>query len=86
MLIIRFITKQVKELGVAHGNQEVKAIVCVAHYEEQSGSPVSQGIQFQLIVGRDLPQLRNVEHGKARATGNQDAFGGFASNKMSIVF
>lgn len=76
--IVRLFAEQVEQLGVAHGNQEVKAIVCVAHYEEQCGSPVSQGIQFQLIVGRDLPQLRNVEHGKACATGNQYALGGFA--------
>ena len=74
------------EKYLVHGNQEVKAIVCVAHNEKQCGSPVSQGIQFQLIVGRDLPQLRNVEHGKARTAGNQDTLGGFARDKLSRTF
>ena len=84
--IVRLFAEQVEQLGVAHGNQEVKAIVCVAHNEKQCGSPVSQGIQFQLIVGRDLPQLRNVEHGKARTAGNQDTLGGFARNELSRTF
>src|SRR5699024_11756577 len=55
-------------------SQEVKAIVRVAHNEKQSGFPVSQGVQLQLVVGRDFPQLRNVEHGKARTAGDQDGF------------
>ena len=46
----------------------------------------SQGIQLQLVVGRDLPQLRDVEHGKARTAGNQDGFCGFARNELSRTF
>ena len=76
--IVRFFAEQIEQLGVAHGDQEVKAIVRVAHNQEQGGFPVSQGIQLQLVVGRDLPQLRDVEHGKARTAGNQDGFCGFA--------
>ena len=84
--IIRLFTQEVEQLGVAHGNQEVKGIVRVAHNEKQGSFPVSQGIQFQLIIGRDLPQLRNIKYSKTRAAGNQDRFCGLASNKMSIVF
>ena len=72
--IVGFFTQKVEKLGVAHGDQEVKAIVCVAHNEEQGGFPVSQGVQLQLVVGSDLPQLRNIKHGKARTAGNQDGF------------
>ena len=57
---------------VAHRDQEVKGIVRIAHNEEQGGFPVSQGVQLQLIIGCDLPQLGNIEHGKARTAGNQD--------------
>ena len=71
---------------VAHGDQKVKAIVRVAHNEEQGGFPVSQGVQLQLVVGSDLPQLRNVEHSKARTAGNQDGFCGFARDKLSRTF
>ena len=76
--IVRFFAEQVEQLGVAHGDQEVKAIVRVAYYEKQGSFPVSQGIQLQLVVGSDLPQLRNIEHGEARTAGNQDGFCGFA--------
>ena len=82
--IIRFFTQQVEQLGVAHGDQKVKAIVRVAHNEEQGGFPVSQGVQLQLVVGSDLPQLRNVEHSKARTAGNQDGFCGFASCQLVL--
>ena len=76
--IVGFFTQKIEKLSVAHGDQEVKAIVRVAHNEEQGGFPVSQGVQLQLVVGSDLPQLRNIEHGKARTAGNQDGFCGFA--------
>ena len=79
-----FFAEQIEQLGVAHGDQEVKAIVRVAHNQEQGGFPVSQGIQLQLVVGSDLPQLRNVEHGKARTAGNQDGFCGFARSQLVL--
>ena len=84
--IVGFFTQKVEKLGVAHGDQEVKAIVRVAHNEEQGGFPVSQGVQLQLVVGSDLPQLGNVEYGKARTAGNQDGFCGFARNELSRTF
>ena len=84
--IVRFFAEQVEQLGVAHGDQEVKAIVRVAHNEEQGGFPVPQGVQLQLVVGSDLPQLRNIEHGKARTAGNQNGFRGFARNELSRTF
>ena len=84
--IVRFFAEQVEQLGVAHGDQEVKAIVRVAHNEEQGGFLVSQGVQLQLVVGSDLPQLRNVEHGKASAAGNQNRLSGLARDKLSRTF
>ena len=32
--IVRFFTEQIKQLGVAHGNQEVKAVIGIAHNEK----------------------------------------------------
>ena len=85
--IVRLFAQEVEKLGIAHGDQKVKAIVRVAHNEEQSGSPVSQGIQLQLVVGSNLPQLCNVEHGEARTAGNQDGLCGFAyCSKTKLVF
>ena len=84
--IVGFFAEEVEQLGVAHGDQEVKGVIRVAHNEEQGSFPVSQSVQLQLIVGSDLPQLGNIEHSKARTAANQYAFSCFASNKMSIVF
>ena len=76
--IVRLFTQEVEQLGVAHGDQEVKGVVRVAHNEEQGSFPVSQSVQLQLIVGSDLPQLGNIEHSKARTAGNQNRLSGFA--------
>ena len=84
--IVRLFTQEVEQLGVAHGDQEVKAIVRIAHNEEQGSFPISQGVQLQLVVVSDLPQFRNVEHGKARTAGNQDGFCRFARDKLSRTF
>ena len=84
--IVRFFTEQVEQLGVAHGDQEVKAIVRVAHNEKQCSPAISQCIQFQLIVGSDLPQLGNVKYSKARTAGNQDTLGGLTRDEKSRTF
>ena len=73
-------------MGITHGYKEIKAVVRVTHDEEQGSFPVSQSVQLQLIISRDLTQLCNVEHGKASAAGNKNRLGCFSSNKMSIVF
>ena len=84
--IVSFFAKQVEKLGVAHGDQEVKGIVCIAHNEEQSRFPVSQRIQFQLIVGCNLAQLRNIKYGKTRTAGNQNRLSGFSRDNLSRTF
>ena len=71
---------------VAHGDQEVKGVIRVAHNEEQGSFPVSQSVQLQLIVGSDLPQLGNIEHSKARTAANQYAFSCFARDEKSRTF
>ena len=61
-----------------HGDDEIESGIRVAHNEEQRRFPVTQGVQLQFIVGHDLPQLRNIEGGKAGAAANQDGFQGLA--------
>ena len=84
--IVGFFAEQVEKLGIAHGNKEVEAIVSITHDEEQGSFPVSQSVQLQLIIGRDLTQLCNVEYRKARTTGNQDRLGCFSRDKLSRTF
>ena len=76
--IVRLFTQQIEQLGVAEGDQEVKAVIRVAHNEEQGRFAVPQGVQLQLIVGRDLPYLRNIEHRQPSAAAHKDALGGLA--------
>ena len=69
-----------------HGDDEVEGGIRVAHNEEQRRFAVAQGIQLQFVVRHDLPQLRNVEGGKAGTAANQDGFQGLARNKLSRIF
>ena len=84
--IVGFFAEQVEKLGITHGYKEIKAVVRITHNEEQGSFPVSQSVQLQLIISRDLTQLCNVEHRKTRTTGNQDRLGCFARDKLSRTF
>ena len=84
--IVGFFAEQVEKLGITHGDQEVKAVICITHNEEQGSFPVSQSVQFQLIIGRDFTQLCDVEYSKARTTGNQDRLGCFSRDELSRTF
>ena len=77
--IVRFLAKKVEQLCIRHGNQKVKTVIRVAHNEEQGGFSVAQGVQLQLIIGRDLPQLCNIEGGQPCAAAHKDAFSSLAS-------
>ena len=86
VLVIRLLAEQVEELGVDEGDQEVEGAVGVRHNEEQRRLPVSQGIQLQLVVGRDVPQFLDVKGRQSGTAGNQDGFGGLARNELSRTF
>ena len=78
--VICLFAQQIEKLGVNHGDQEVEGAVCVGHNEEQRRFPVAQGIQFQLVIGGNLPQFGNVEGGQPGTAGNEDRLCGLASN------
>ena len=71
---------------VGHSNQKVPAVLGIAHYEEQGCLAVSEGIQFQLIIGGQVPDLLNVKNkGSGRRT-DKDAFGCLTRNELSRTF
>ena len=78
MHIIRHFAEQVEHLGVRHADKEVEAGIRVRHDEEQGGPLFSNGVQMQLIVGRDLPKLFDIEYREACAAADQDALRRFA--------
>ena len=55
--VIGLFAQQIEKLGVHHADKEVEGAVGVRHDEEQRRFPVAQSVQFQLIVGGDLPQF-----------------------------
>ena len=86
VLVIRLLAEQVEELGVDEGDQEVEGAVGVRHNEEQRRLTVSQRVQLQLVVGRDVPQFLDVKGRQSGTAGNQDGFGGLARNELSRTF
>ena len=70
--IICFFAQQVKQLGVNHGNQEIKSRVCIAHNEEQSRFLISHRIQRQLIVHGDITDFLNIEGSQTCAAAHQN--------------
>ena len=78
--IIGFVAQQVEKLGVDHGNQKVKGAVRIAHDKEQRRFPVTQLVQFQLIVHGGIPDFLNVEGCEPGTAGNKNRLGRFARN------
>ena len=78
--IIGFVAQQVEKLGVDHGNQKVKGAVRIAHDKEQRRFPVTQLVQFQLIVHGGIPDFLNIEGCEPGTAGNKDRLGRFARN------
>lgn len=72
--IVRFLTEQVEELGIGHGNQEIEGAVRIAHDQEQRCLLVPEGVQLQFVVDRQLPELLDIKDGQPGTAGNQDRF------------
>ena len=84
--IIGFVAEQIEKLGVDHGNQEVKGAVRIAHDKEQRRFPVTQLVQFQLIVHGGIPDFLNIEGCEPGTAGNKNRLGRFARDKLSRTF
>ena len=73
MHIIRPFAEQVEHLRIRHADEKVEAGIRVRQDKEQGGPLFSNGVQMQLIVGRDLPELFDIEYREACAAADQDA-------------
>ena len=76
--IIRLFAEQVEHLGVDQADEEVEAGIGVGHDQEQGGTLVAQGVQGQLVIGCDLPQLLNVKNRQPCTAGDEDGLGRLA--------
>ena len=84
--VVGFLAQEIEQLGVAHGDQEVKAVIGIAHNEEQRRFLISDSIKLHFVIHHQVTQLLDVKGCKPCAAGDQYTLGGFSSNKMSIIF
>ena len=54
MLIIRFITKQVKELGVHDCYHKVECVIGITDDDKHGCSLIADHIQFHLVIQHDF--------------------------------
>ena len=84
--IIGFVAEQIEKLGVDHGDQKVKGAVRIAHDKEQRRFPVTQLVQFQLIIHGGVADFLNIEGCEPGTAGNKNRLGRFARNELSRTF
>ena len=84
--VICFVAEKVEELRIHDRHDEIEGVIGIGNNDEQRRLPVSDGVQFHLIVAHLLPQLCNVEGRKPCTTGNQNRLGGFAGGKAIFAF
>ena len=84
--VVSLVAQEIEKLGITHSNQEIKAVVRIAHNEEQRRLLVAQRIEFQFVIRRQLTQFGDVEHRQPRAAGNQNAFRRFSRDEKSRTF
>ena len=66
--------------------KKLKESVRVAHNEEQRRPSVAQGVQLQLVIGCDLPQLGNVKHRQPCAAAYQNRLRSFAAANLYLAY
>ena len=79
VLVIRLVTEQIEHLRIHDGTDKIEGVIRITDDHEQGCFSVSEGVQLQLIVAHQIPQLRNVKGGKSGTAANQDRFSRFAS-------
>ena len=72
--IVRFLAEQVEELSIGHTDEEIESAVCITHDQEQRCFLIPEGIQLLFVIGRQLPELLDIEYGKPCPAGDKDAF------------
>lgn len=70
--VVRLITQEIEKLGVHERRHEIEGRVRIREDDEQCRFAVAQGVQLQLILRHEVPQLRDVKGRQAGAAGNQD--------------
>ena len=80
--VVGLLAEKVEKLRVDHRNEEIEGAVRIRHDEEQRRfcfvlAAAAEPVELELVVGRDFPQLLNVERCQPRAAGDEDGLGCF---------
>ena len=86
VFIVGLVAKQIEKLRLQHSDNKIKRAVRIREDDKQRRFPVAQGIQLQLVLCHEVPQLRDVKGRQAGAAANQDGFQSFARNELSRTF
>lgn len=84
--VVRLIAQQIEKLGVHECRHKIEGAVRIREDDEQRRFAVAQGVQLQLVLRHEVPQLLDVKGRKAGAAANQYGFQSFARNKLSRTF
>ena len=84
--VVRLVAQEVEKLGVHERRHEIKSAVRIREDDKQCRFAVAQGVQLQLVLRHEVPQLRDVKWGQPGAAANQNGFQGFARNELSRTF
>ena len=82
--IIRLFAQQIEQLRISHADQEVETGVCVRHNQEQCCTLVPNGVQMQLVIGRNLAKLLNIKDRKACSAAHQNTLGCLAGRHLIL--
>ena len=72
--VIRLVAQEVEKLGVHECRHKIKSAVRIREDDKQRRFPVAQGVQLQLVLRHEVPQLLDVKGREAGAAANQYGF------------
>ena len=84
--VVRLVAQKIEKLGIHQRGEEIERVVRIGNDDKQGGPLVAQRVQLQLVIGRQLPKLLDVERGHSCAAGNQDGFRRLARDELSRTF
>ena len=83
--IVCLFAEQVEQLGINHGDQEIKGRIRIRHNQEQRRFLVSEGIQLQFVIGSYISDFLNIKRGKSRTAGNQNTLCRFTGSQLVLL-
>ena len=73
MNIVGPLVQEIEHLRKSQGHKEVIGLGGVRDNKEHRRFPIPDAVKLQLVIGHNLPELRNVKWRKPDPAGNQNA-------------